>query len=49
MEFNGKQEALTARQQEVLAIYTRLNQANQHKMQPIPVCDIPLDLKATLT
>lgn len=49
MEFNGKQEGLTARQQEVLAIYTRLNQANQHKMQPIPVCDIPLDLKATLT
>jgi NAD+ synthase len=28
----------TARQQEVMAIYQRLHQANQHKMLPIPVC-----------
>lgn len=33
------------RQQEVLAIYKRLNRANQHKMNPIPVCEIPINLK----
>jgi len=35
----------TARQQEVFQIYTRLNTINQHKMQAIPVCSIPSDLK----
>ena len=29
------------RQQEVMEIYTRLNRANQHKMEPIPVCMLP--------
>jgi NAD+ synthase len=29
------------RQKEVFAIYKRLNKINQHKMQPIPVCEIP--------
>lgn len=48
MQFNGNQATITERQKEVLAIYTRLNQANQHKMQPIPVCEIPQDLKETL-
>ena len=38
-------EKLTAREKEVLAIYTRLNRANQHKMNPIPVCEIPASLK----
>lgn len=36
----------TARQREVMAVYTRLNRANQHKMQPIPVCLIPDHLRA---
>ncbi len=36
---------LSARQTEVLAIYRRLNAANKHKMQPIPVCEIPPALK----
>ena len=35
----------TSRQQEVFEIYTRLNIANQHKMEPIPVCEIPVELK----
>lgn len=48
MQFNGNQATITERQKEVLTIYTRLNQANQHKMQPIPVCEIPQDLKETL-
>ena len=34
------------RQQEVFAIYTRLNRANQHKVNPIPICEIPDNLKA---
>lgn len=37
--------SFTSRQQEVFEIYTRLNMANQHKMQPIPVCEIPHHLK----
>jgi len=37
--------SFTSRQQEVFEIYTRLNMANQHKMQPIPVCKIPYNLK----
>ena len=32
---------LSPRQAEVLSIYRRLNRANQHKMNPIPVCIIP--------
>jgi NAD+ synthase len=31
---------LNARQKEVLKIYQKLNQSNQHKMNPIPVCTI---------
>ncbi len=33
------------RKREVLEIYLRLNRANQHKMNPIPVCNIPFELK----
>ncbi|MBQ0736864.1 NAD(+) synthase [Aquimarina celericrescens] len=33
------------RKLEVFKIYKKLNTANQHKMQPIPVCEIPLNLK----
>ena len=29
----------------VIVIYKRLNKANQHKMQAIPVCEIPEFLK----
>lgn len=36
---------LSDRERDVLAIYTRLNRANQHKMNPIPVCEIPAELK----
>jgi NAD+ synthase len=37
----GKTSAdLQGRTLEVFKIYTRLNQINQHKMQPIPVCQI---------
>lgn len=33
------------RKKEVFEIYKRLNFVNQHKMQPIPVCEIPKNLK----
>ncbi|MCW3070893.1 MAG: NH(3)-dependent synthetase [Bacteroidetes bacterium] len=36
---------LNDRQKIVLDIYTRMNKANQHKMNPIPVCVIPQELK----
>jgi NAD+ synthase len=36
---------LSKRQEEVLDIYTRMHKANRHKMEPIPVCLIPMDLK----
>ncbi len=37
-DFNG-------RKKEVFEIYLRLNKANQHKMNPIPVCEIPQEFK----
>ncbi|MEO4004377.1 NAD(+) synthase [Flavobacterium sp. CAU 1735] len=43
---NGKTENdFVGREHEVMRIYRRLNTANQHKMNPIPVCNIPEDLK----
>ncbi|MBT8319749.1 MAG: NAD(+) synthase [Gramella sp.] len=33
------------RKREVFDIYNKLNQANQHKMNPIPVCEIPVHLQ----
>lgn len=38
-------EDFTGRQKEVYEIYTRLNRANRHKMEPIPVCEIPENLR----
>ncbi len=35
----------SGREKEVYKIYTRLNTINQHKMIPIPVCEIPKELK----
>ena len=35
----------STRQKEVYAIYTRLNRINQHKMNPIPICEISESLK----
>ncbi len=43
---NGKTaEDFTGREREVFEIYVRLNTINQHKMNPIPVCTIPNELK----
>jgi NAD+ synthase len=37
-------EQFNGREKEVYRIYLRLNRANQHKMNPIPVCEIPPNL-----
>jgi NAD+ synthase len=45
MAFSGPEQELSARQRDVLAIYRRMHAANRHKMEPIPVCEIPAELK----
>ncbi|NND77150.1 MAG: NAD(+) synthase [Flavobacteriales bacterium] len=45
MAFDGDEEDLSDRQKEVLKIYRRFNRMNQHKMVPIPVCEIPDDVR----
>jgi NAD+ synthase len=42
---NNENFDLDARQKEILHIYTSRNRANKHKMEPIPVCMIPKELK----
>jgi NAD+ synthase len=41
----GSTEDLSERQRTVLAIFDKRRAANRHKMDPIPVCIIPADLK----
>ena len=44
MQEKGKTaDEFSDRKKEVLTIYTRLNTINQHKMVPIPVCEIPVN------
>ena len=46
MQDKGKQiQDFLGREREVFEIYTRFNSSNQHKMNPIPVCEIPENLK----
>lgn len=45
MDFKGDENALTEREKEVLVIYRRFNTVNKHKMEAIPVCEIPANLK----
>lgn len=44
-DLNKKIDDFTRREKEVYKIYLKLNKANQHKMNPIPVCQIPNELK----
>jgi len=46
MSFSGSQDDLSDRETKVLEIYKRLHEINGHKMQPIPVCKIPNNLRA---
>ncbi|MCU0360284.1 MAG: NAD(+) synthase [Bacteroidia bacterium] len=43
---SGSTSELNSRQKQVLEIYTKRNKANRHKMEPIPVCLIPEELKS---
>ena len=45
MAFTGDEATLSRREREVLEIYRRYNRANRHKMAPIPVCEIPDELR----
>ena len=45
MGFNKDSKNLSKRKKEVLQIYNKLNKANQHKMNAIPICKIPKNLK----
>lgn len=40
-----KSYPLNDRQEMVMSIYKKRNAANKHKMEPIPVCLIPKELK----
>jgi len=40
-DMGKKTEDFSGREKEVMAIYTRYHLANKHKMEPIPVCQIP--------
>ena len=45
MEFKGNEENLDDRHKTVLSIFRKLNSVNKHKMEPIPVCLIPNNLR----
>jgi NAD+ synthase len=47
MEYEEKKSdaTLNSRQQDVLTIYKKLNSNNLHKMNPIPVCKIPIKMR----
>ena len=45
MAFSEDERDLSTREKEVLAIFKKLNSANQHKMHAIPICKIPENLK----
>ena len=45
LEVNS-QDNLSERQKKVLEIYIGHHQSNIHKMNPIPVCEIPQNLRS---
>ena len=45
VELGKKSTNFSERQIEVFEIYTRLHRINQHKMIPVPVCEIPREVK----
>ena len=44
----NKSYSLNDRQKKVVNIYQQRNEANQHKMKPIPVCHIPKEFKQSI-
>ena len=45
LDLEKTNDDFSGRQLEVFKIYTRLNRINQHKMIPIPICEIPNNLQ----
>ena len=45
MTFSENEKNISTRERKVLNIYRKLNKDNQHKMQDIPVCKIPKNLR----
>lgn len=45
VELGKKITDFEGRKKEVFSIYTKRNRANMHKMLPIPICEIPKELK----
>lgn len=45
MEFSGDESMLNDRQKKVLEIYRNFHRVNKHKMIPIPICNIPDELR----
>lgn len=45
IEKGKKTKNISERQKQVLHIFMQLNKANQHKMNPIPICKIPDEIK----
>lgn len=45
IESGAPEAGLDLRQREILEIYRRFHRANRHKMEPIPVCHIPDELR----
>ena len=44
--FNGKKiDSFSAKERQILTTFYKHNNANKHKMNPIPVCNIPFELK----
>lgn len=46
MKKPGQRETIDNRQKRVIEIYTQFHKANKHKMDPIPICMIPDDLRS---
>jgi len=44
-EENPSSDKQSDRHHQVLEIYRNLNAKNQHKMNPIPVCEIPVVMR----
>ena len=44
--YNGKKiDSFSTKERQILTTFYKHNNANKHKMNPIPVCNIPLELK----
>ena len=44
--YNGKKtDSFSTKERQILTTFYEHNNANKHKMNPIPVCNIPIELK----